>query len=291
MIDQVLPGDVCVAEIWTGDDDATAADRLWPDEERLLAGAGQRRLVEFASGRRLARQALLALGITPDAIPIGPDGGPVWPVGVIGSITHCPGYRAAVVARSGEQVDDMSAKTGAIEAEGRLAGPPLAIGIDAEPVGALSQRIVSYIANPSEIDWLARLKVTQPRLDGDHLLFSIKEAIYKAWRPLTGQPLAFHQATVELGEMDFSKTTVESEEVPSAQSNHLPLAKTAVEPGEMGHRGASGGNSALITGSFSFTVEAELAPLLAGIDWRGRWLLADGLIIVGLLGRGSQPAP
>jgi 4'-phosphopantetheinyl transferase EntD len=57
---------------------------------------------EFGTVRHCARKALLRIGVPP--VPVLPDvdGAPRWPVGVVGSMTHCAGYRAAAVARSSE---------------------------------------------------------------------------------------------------------------------------------------------------------------------------------------------
>jgi 4'-phosphopantetheinyl transferase EntD len=92
---------------------------MFSDEAAAVAGAGAERRREFGTVRWCARKALRQLGVP--AVPILPDGdrAPRWPVGVVGSLTHCAGYRAAVVARSGE-----------------LRG----VGIDAEPHAALPAR-------------------------------------------------------------------------------------------------------------------------------------------------------
>jgi len=39
-----------------------------------------------------------------------------------------------------------------------------------------------------------------PGVCWDRLLFSAKESAYKAWFPLTGRPLRFHDAAVTLGQ-------------------------------------------------------------------------------------------
>ena len=52
------------------------------------------------TGRALARQALAAIGIAPVPIPSGPQGEPRWPSGIVGSITHCAGYRACAVGHA-----------------------------------------------------------------------------------------------------------------------------------------------------------------------------------------------
>ncbi|WP_423832395.1 hypothetical protein [Streptomyces manipurensis] len=78
---------------------------------------GARRRAQFATARACARRALAGLGREPVALLPGPGGAPQWPSGVVGSITHCEGYRAAVAAP---------------------AGVVAALGIDAEPAGAVA---------------------------------------------------------------------------------------------------------------------------------------------------------
>jgi 4'-phosphopantetheinyl transferase EntD len=94
----ILPDDVEVEEAIH-----LSSVGLLADEEPFVARFAPRRLAEFVSGRACARRALVALGV-PDAlrraIPVGAHGQPVWPAGVVGSITHCPGRCAAVAAPS-----------------------------------------------------------------------------------------------------------------------------------------------------------------------------------------------
>ena len=56
-----------------------------------------------ATGRLCARTALAKLGASSVPIPSGRRGAPDWPSGVVGSITHCAGYRAATAARARER--------------------------------------------------------------------------------------------------------------------------------------------------------------------------------------------
>jgi hypothetical protein len=62
---------------------------MFSDEAAAVAGAGAERRREFGTVRWCARKALRQLGVP--AVPILPDGdrAPRWPVGVVGSMTHC----------------------------------------------------------------------------------------------------------------------------------------------------------------------------------------------------------
>ncbi len=122
---------------------------------------------EFATGRSCARGALGKLGLAPVAIPRGSRGEPVWPVDVVGSITHCPRYTAAAAAYSADY---------------------RSVGIDAEEAAPLSQRLQRRIvATEEEATWARRHEV------GGRIIFSAKEAVYKAWHPLARRRLGFQQ--------------------------------------------------------------------------------------------------
>jgi enterobactin synthetase component D / holo-[acyl-carrier protein] synthase len=148
---------------------------LFPEEEALVRGAVEKRRREFATARACARSALAHLGFPSQAIRTGPRGDPCWPDGVVGSITHCTGYRAAAVGRT----EDF-----------------LAIGIDAEPDEELPDGVLGAIATAPERAWLGQRSLAADGICWGRLLFSIKEAIYKACDPLVPGTLAFEHATV-----------------------------------------------------------------------------------------------
>src|SRR5438309_2203367 len=72
---------------------------LLPEEEAQVAQAVPKRREHFTAGRNAGRAALRQLGLAPSAILSDPRGAPLWPDGVVGSITHCEGFCCAVVAR------------------------------------------------------------------------------------------------------------------------------------------------------------------------------------------------
>jgi 4'-phosphopantetheinyl transferase EntD len=148
---------------------------MYSDEAAAVAGAGVERRREFGTVRWCARTALRQLGVS--AVPILPDRdrAPRWPVGIVGSMTHCAGYRAAVVARSGE-----------------LRG----IGIDAEPHAPLPPDVLDLVLRDEERARLVALADADPGTHWDRLVFCAKEAVYKAWFPLTGQWLDFEDVSV-----------------------------------------------------------------------------------------------
>ncbi len=144
-------------------------------EAALVAGAVPKRRREFAGGRDCARRALAALGLPPAPILAGERGEPLWPQGVVGTITHCAGYRASAVAPADEVA---------------------ALGIDAEPHAPLPEGVLEAIARREEVERLAALAAAEPAVHWDRLLFCAKESIYKAWYPLARRPLGFEEASV-----------------------------------------------------------------------------------------------
>lgn len=59
------------------------------------------RPVRFRAGRAAACLALSRLGLEEAEVGVGGDGAPLWPSGLAGSISHCDGSSAAIVARRG----------------------------------------------------------------------------------------------------------------------------------------------------------------------------------------------
>ena len=150
---------------------------MFPEEAAVVVHAVLGRRLEFAAVRYCARQALRRIGLPPMTILPDADGVPQWPTGVVGSMTHCAGYRAAVVARSE-----------------RLRG----IGIDAEPHAALPEPARDLVLPDEERTQLRALEAADPDLHWDRILFCAKEAVYKACFPSTRWWLEFADISVTL---------------------------------------------------------------------------------------------
>jgi len=149
--------------------------RMFSSEAAIVANAAAQRRREFGTVRYCARQALRKIGVP--AVPILPDtnGAPRWPVGVVGSLTHCRGYRAAVVARS----------------------PSLrGVGIDAEVHAGLPSAVPDLILRDEERAQLRNMADTYPYWHWDTILFCAKEALFKAWFPITRRWLDFLDVSV-----------------------------------------------------------------------------------------------
>jgi 4'-phosphopantetheinyl transferase EntD len=168
LLSGVLPSIVAAAEMY---DDPTDLVPL-PEEEPLVARSVAKRRNEFVTVRYCARQALGELGLPPVPILKGDKGEPCWPDGVVGSLTHCEGFRGAVVGRRAEV---------------------RSVGIDAEPHDVLPKGVLAAISLPAERTELAGMP---GNLHWDRILFCAKEATYKAWFPLTHRWLGFEDAHV-----------------------------------------------------------------------------------------------
>ncbi|WP_030615915.1 4'-phosphopantetheinyl transferase family protein [Streptomyces sclerotialus] len=171
MITRILPDFVTAAESY-GDEPAAG---LFPEEQRHAATMCPVRRREFATVRHCARRAGLRLGVPLAPLLPGPRGAPRWPDGVVGSLTHCAGYRAAALARAADV---------------------RALGIDAEPHRPLPDGMLDRIALPEEQAHLHALRRPAGDVCWDRLLFCAKEAVYKVWSPLTRAWLGFDEASI-----------------------------------------------------------------------------------------------
>ncbi|WP_433262738.1 4'-phosphopantetheinyl transferase family protein [Actinosynnema sp. CS-041913] len=176
MISDILPAPVAAIDTF---EDHEA--ELFPEEEELIAEAVDKRRKEFTTGRHCARTALGQLGFAPVPLLPGPRREPTWPSGVVGSITHCKGYRAAAVARTSEV---------------------WTIGIDAEPNAPTPPGVLEAIALPPELAMVSELGAAGNKVAWDRLLFSAKETVYKAWFPLTRAWLGFEEAELTINPDD-----------------------------------------------------------------------------------------
>jgi 4'-phosphopantetheinyl transferase EntD len=185
MIAQLLPAGLATAEAF-GD---VPGESAFPGEEPLIARAVEKRRREFITARRCARDALSQLGVPPQAILSGPSRQPQWPAGIVGSITHCDGYRAAAVA----PVTTVAS-----------------VGIDGGPHAPLPEGVFDAITVPDERDHVRELVRREPSTCWDRLLFSAKESVFKAWFPLTGLQLGFEEAALTFTEGRFAARLLRS---------------------------------------------------------------------------------
>lgn len=131
---------------------------LWDDERFHIEDWAAPRRREFAAGRLCARRALVALGRLETGLLRDADGLPVWPEGVIGSITHCRGMAAAALREV-------------------TAGSDTLLGLDLEKTNRLSAGASRRVLHPLEVAFAGDDQVRAT------IFFSLKEAFYKAQFP------------------------------------------------------------------------------------------------------------
>lgn len=141
----------------------------------MVGGMGSKRRTEFLAGRLCAYRSLLAMGVVVEyPLPVK-DRLPVWPSGVVGSISHCASMAVAMTAQACRFH---------------------ALGIDVETMIAPSTagEIQHSVGCDGELTCLAR---TIPcHAEALTLLFSAKEALYKALYPLVRRFKDFHAAEI-----------------------------------------------------------------------------------------------
>jgi 4'-phosphopantetheinyl transferase EntD len=167
---EMLSPGVCVAA------GAAVATPLTAREHSSLGFADAERVREFANGRAYAKRALAILGMPNVDLPIGPNRAPVWPKGVVGSITHvrdgrCGTYAAAAVARADAVV---------------------AVGIDFEMENSIHPHVWRHVLTKPELERILSLPVEARRTEAQYI-WCAKEATAK----IVQQPLDPTEVEVE----------------------------------------------------------------------------------------------
>ncbi|MGW8484940.1 4'-phosphopantetheinyl transferase family protein [Streptomyces sp. NPDC055886] len=251
MIERLLPTDVsCAATRAESVPDGT----LFPEEEALVAKSVAKRRNDFATARACARRAMAGLGLPPVPVLHGHRGRPLWPEGIVGSLTHCAGYRAAALARARDV---------------------LSLGIDAEPHAPLPDGVRELVTLPSERQ---RIGPQAPEGSGelhwDRVLFSAKESVFKTWYPVTGIELDFIQA-----DLTFHRTDIAG----AADTADIADAAGAADTADV----ADGGDATVGPGAAegTFTARLLLTDPALPTTFHGRWRVEDGIVATAVLVR------
>lgn len=170
MFDDALPADIAVEF----GDPGTPSLPLFVEEASIVAAAVEKRRLEFEKGRQCAHAALRRLGLPDAPILSGEQREPLWPAGVVGSITHTRGLCLAAVG---------------------LRNRYASLGIDVEPDAPLSAPLAARVATAAELRALESL----PELLAARVVFSAKEAFYKCQFYCSRQFLGFFDVSVTLG--------------------------------------------------------------------------------------------
>lgn len=158
---------------------SAAQGDIFPEEMALLTRAVEKRRREFIAGRRCLRAAFSQLGLPERAILVGHMRCPEIPSGYSATITHSGDLCAAAAMPQGEF---------------------LAIGIDIESFAPLGSDLSSMILTPADSQMVEEL-ATNSTLSAMHwakLIFSAKEAFYKAYFQIVGEFLDFLEAEIKI---------------------------------------------------------------------------------------------
>lgn len=143
-----------------------------------LHGAVRKRHIEYLAGRWCAREAMKVRHghHAHRHIETGEEREPLWPDGVVGSITHTQGFASAAVAHAGEL---------------------RALGIDSEERFTLdrARRLDGHLAHPGEVARLTR-EGALDEADAATVVFSAKESVFKCLHPSVRRYFGFHAARV-----------------------------------------------------------------------------------------------
>ena len=159
---------------------------LTPEEAAAIPRAHRDRILEFRGGRHCAREALAVLGVRGVSILRSEDRSPLWPGGVVGSITHTRTRARGWCAASVAHVRDARS-----------------IGIDGELDEPLERKLWNRILLPSE---QAYIETREPAEQGylAKLYFSAKEATYKCQYTASQQFLEFSDVELTIDPLDDS---------------------------------------------------------------------------------------
>ena len=147
---------------------------VFAEEAVAVSNAVGPRQQEFFAGRTAARRAMRRARLNEALVLTGDDRAPIWPEGMVGSISHTGDLAAAVVARANDVV---------------------AVGLDIEANEGLEQGLWAEILSPNERDWVLAAPV-DAQARRAKLVFSVKECAYKCQYPLTRQLFGFETLAV-----------------------------------------------------------------------------------------------
>ena len=171
-IDRLFPGEVITGQA----DPALVQSDIYPEEEVFIRNAVPKRRLEFMAGRLCAKQLLARFGIHNFPVLAGKDHEPLWPPGIVGSISHTERYCGVAIAR---RADVQS------------------IGLDVERVCRLPRDVCRQICTEQELAWVDSLPLDRQQM-GVALVFSAKECLYKCQHTMSGQWLEFHDVAISV---------------------------------------------------------------------------------------------
>lgn len=154
-------------DLFVGSSNVTDTAGLMGAESEAIAKAIPSRKAEFAAGRRAARMALESAELRGIAILQGEHRAPIWPVGIVGSISHDAGLAIAAVAHN--------------QKISRL-------GIDLTEATDFPEHLRSEVLRTAP-------ESAQSGIEA-RLTFSAKESVFKAFYPEVGRHFGFSAVEV-----------------------------------------------------------------------------------------------
>jgi len=156
---------------------------LTEDELPYVSKAVPKRVREFTAGRHIARRALRHMNVAASSIPVAKNRCPVWPDGIVGSISHTDDIVGVALARTQDYVS---------------------VGFDIEAGRAVKPELFNMFLTDDEsyhIDPIAESELAT-------LIFSCKESVYKAVYPLVGEFLEFRDLEISITDDGFEVSCV-----------------------------------------------------------------------------------
>ena len=147
---------------------------LYPEEEAYMTNAVSKRRREFTAGRLCARRALVRFGIKNFPILVGTNREPIWPTGIVGSISHTERYCGIAVAKKNQTES---------------------LGLDIECIGKLSKDCWRQIFTRHELSWIDS-RSPDRKQEYATLIFSAKECLYKCQYTISKRWLDFHDVMI-----------------------------------------------------------------------------------------------
>jgi 4'-phosphopantetheinyl transferase EntD len=159
------------------------------EEKCLSAKASQKRREQFALGRKAAREAMENLGIAaPGPVLRNESRQPIWPAGLVGSISHTDTIAVAAVTYP-SRCESLGIDIHLI-ADQRLSNS--------------KETLLDRICHESEATWVRSDQLLQ--LQRAALVFSAKESIFKALYPIYQSSIAFKDVELSWQDGEFEGT-------------------------------------------------------------------------------------
>ena len=178
-------------------------EELHPEETVIISKAIDKRRYEFSAGRLCGRKALQHFGIDNCLLTQGKNGEPIWPDQITGSISHSKKWAAAAISTTKDI---------------------MAVGFDIETINRISSGILKRIITAKEKELLDK-NDGQKAQEYAALIFSAKEAIYKALSKLYNKTLMFKDVSI-ISKNDRPEFEIElNEELNSFLNNAHPFCR------------------------------------------------------------------